>query len=219
MVCCCTYHLAINATRYTVQPGAKVPFYKRRLGMHGANKVVRLLKSVCGIGACALVMTSVSVALAQQLNNQWTMGGQNLNNGRNQKITEINQGNVKQLKVKWTFTTGGDVTATPAVSNGVVYFPDWGGNFYAVNATTGAQIWKRLVGDWTGIPGDLARDDPAIENDTLFLGNQAGSNAFWNGSSWVGGGAWVAAVDAKTGNLKWSTKVEAFAGAIVSSSP
>jgi polyvinyl alcohol dehydrogenase (cytochrome) len=59
----------------------------------------------------------------------WTMGGQNLKNWRNQDETKISPHNVAKLKTKWVFTTGGDVGATPAVANGVVYFPDFAGNF------------------------------------------------------------------------------------------
>src|SRR5262249_3991709 len=72
---------------------------------------------------------------------------------------------------------------------------------------------------WTGIAGDYARNFPAIQDDVLFLGNQAGRNAVWNGSVYVGGGARVIAVDAKTGNPKWITTVETFPTAIVTSSP
>jgi polyvinyl alcohol dehydrogenase (cytochrome) len=68
----------------------------------------------------------------------WTMGGQDINNSRNQTSTGVHPQNVGSLKPKWVFTTGGDVTATPAVANGMVYFPDFAGNFYAVNAATGA---------------------------------------------------------------------------------
>jgi polyvinyl alcohol dehydrogenase (cytochrome) len=34
--------------------------------------------------------------------------------------------------VKWTAPTHGDVSATPTVANGIVYFPDWGGYIDAV---------------------------------------------------------------------------------------
>ena len=70
-------------------------------------------------------------------------GGANLNNTRSQIGSQITAQNAKNLKLKWTFTTAGDVTATPAVSQGVVYFPDFAGNFYAVNATNGKLIWQQ----------------------------------------------------------------------------
>src|SRR5262249_47414718 len=127
--------------------------------------------------------------------------------------------NVGKLKTRWVFTTGGDVSATPAVANGIVYFPDFAGNFYAVNAQSGALVWKHQVADWTGVGGDYARNDPAVYGGMVILGNQAGNNAFWNGSNFVGSGAIVMAVDANTGALKWKTLVEAFPTAMVTSSP
>ena len=98
----------------------------------------------------------------------------------------------------------GDVTATPAVVGNTVYFPDFAGNFYAVNATTGALVWSQTVSTWTGVPGDYARDDPAFDNQTLFLGDQAGAKATWTQPSGplVGAGARVIAVDAATSALK-----------------
>ena len=84
----------------------------------------------------------------------------------------------------------------------------------------GLEVWPHhQVGDWTGVPGDFARNDPAVSNGMVILGNQAGNNAFWNGSQYVGSGAIVVAVDAATGALKWKSQVEAFPTAMVTSSP
>lgn len=47
--------------------------------------------------------------------------------------------NVKNLKVKWSYTTGGNVGTSPAVANGVVYVGSADGNVYALNASTGAE--------------------------------------------------------------------------------
>ena len=151
----------------------------------------------------------------------WTMGGQDINNWRNQSSTGVHPQNVGRLKPKWVFTTGGDVTATPAVANGVVYFPDFAGNFYAVKAATGVQNWSRKISDWTGIAGDYTRDDPVVYNKMLILGDQAGNLATWDSHNGAisGAGAWVMAVDAKTGSLIWKTQVEKFPTAMVTSSP
>jgi glucose dehydrogenase len=100
---------------------------------------------------------AASAADQDKSNAQWTMGGQNLKNWRNQPNTGIDKDNVDHLKQKWVFTTGGDVSATPAVADGVVYFPDFAGNFYAVDATTGKQVWQKKVSAWTGVDGDFAQ--------------------------------------------------------------
>jgi len=176
-----------------------------------SDKIGRL-----ALGAATLLLTAMPVAFA----DDWTVGGHDLQNSRNQSTTGISPQNVAQLRTKWVFTTGGDVTATPAVANGIVYFPDMAGNFYAVNAGTGQVVWQQKVGNWTSVAGDFARNDPAISGNILILGNQAGNNAFWNGTQYVGGGgAKVIAVDATTGAVKWVTTVESFPTAMVTSSP
>src|ERR1700730_7477599 len=61
--------------------------------------------------------------------NQWPMGGQNLSDTWSQSFhAAIGPSNVSKLVTKWVFTTGGDVSATPAVVKGVVYFPDSAGH-------------------------------------------------------------------------------------------
>jgi len=152
------------------------------------------------------VVLSTQVALAQD----WTMGGQNLQNSRNQPFTWINPNNAASLKKKWVFTTGGSVSATPAVANGVVYFPDLGGNFYAVNAQTGLALWSHKLTDWTGVAGDYSRTDPAVYGNVVILGDQGGN---------LGSGARVMAVNATTGNAIWVSQVESFPLAFVTSSP
>jgi polyvinyl alcohol dehydrogenase (cytochrome) len=180
-----------------------------------------LLRAACGAAiASGIILSFVSTAFADSSTGEWTMGGQNLDNTRTQKQGPINPRTVANLKLKWVFTAGSDVTATPAVVGNTVYFPDFAGNFYAVNATTGALVWSRTVSTWTGVANDFARDDPAFDNQTLFLGDEAGAIATWTqAGGLVGGGARVIAVNAATGALKWATQVDAFPAAMVTSSP
>jgi polyvinyl alcohol dehydrogenase (cytochrome) len=148
------------------------------------------------------------------------MGGQNIQNSRSQSVTTISPQNVGALKQAWVFTTGGDVNATPAIYDGTVYFPDLAGNFYAVNAKTGALQWSKTVSSWTGISGDFARNDPAIDGDTMILGDQAGNLATWTEADGLTGpGARVIAVNRRTGVLKWSRQVGDFPGALITGSP
>ncbi len=41
----------------------------------------------------------------------------------------------------------GDVSATPAVSGGRVYFPTWNGSIYCLNQYDGSLVWKVNVED------------------------------------------------------------------------
>jgi polyvinyl alcohol dehydrogenase (cytochrome) len=172
-----------------------------------------------GAIACGLLFATAPLAVGDDGNPQWTMGGHDLQNSRNQSKSKISPQNAAQLKTKWVFTTGGDVVATPAVFGGTVYFPDFAGNYYAVDAQTGTAKWSRKVSDWTGIPGDYARNYPAIDGDMLILGDQAGNNAVWNGAQLTGPGARVIAVNRSTGQVIWVTQVESFPAAMVTSSP
>ncbi|WP_255550980.1 PQQ-binding-like beta-propeller repeat protein [Granulicella sp. dw_53] len=102
-------------------------------------KYTLLLSILC----CAANLSSSAQSLAAAT---WQSAGQNLSNTRQQASeTTLNTSNVKGLKVKWTFITGDSVSATPTVSGNVVYFPDWAGNLFAVQADTGKQIWSKSI--------------------------------------------------------------------------
>ena len=90
------------------------------------------------------------------------------------------------------------VSATPAGDNEKVYFPDWAGNLYAVDKSTGGVVWQKKISDYTGIPGDKARATPAFTDSTLVIGNLGsgiGSPVTFWGAQWAqsnslsGGGA------------------------------
>jgi polyvinyl alcohol dehydrogenase (cytochrome) len=168
----------------------------------------KLSVGLVGMLILTLVVSSIGLAAGE---NIWPSAGQDLNNTRNQseesKISPANAGN---LAVKWKFTPGGDISATPAVDSNTVYIPDWAGNLFALDAKTGAAVWSRKVADITGVPGDLTRTTPAINGNTLIFGNQGGIN---NGS-----GAYLVAVSKKDGSLLWKTQVDAHPAAVVTQS-
>ena len=92
----------------------------------------------------------------------WQMIGHDPTDTRSQPFEHtIGPANVSRLAVKWIATTTGDVSATPAVVGGAVYFGDFGGTLWKLDAETGQVIWSHLVSDYTGIPGDIARTSPS----------------------------------------------------------
>ena len=109
---------------------------------------------------------------------------------------------------KWVVTTGGDVSATPAVDNEKVYFPDWAGNLYAVDKGSGGVVWQKKILDYTGIPGDRARATPAFTDSTLVIGNQGP----------FGGGGAIIAINKANGALLWKTQLESHPSAIITQS-
>jgi len=75
-------------------------------------------------------------------------------------------------------------TSSPAVANGKVYFGSGDGNVYAVDAQTGAVVWKFPT-------KDVVHSSPAIVNNIVYIGS-------WD--------SYLYAIDADTGQEKWSFK-------------
>ena len=137
----------------------------------------------------------------------WLVAGQNLSNTRHQRDeTKINPANVEHLSVKWVFTTGGDVSATPAVDENAVYVPDWGGSLFKIDRESGSEIWSRRISEYTGIPDDLSRATPAVYGDKLIFGNQVG-------------GAHLMAVSKESGDLIWVKRVDDHEASFITQSP
>ena len=110
-----------------------------------------------------LALVGLLVAPGVASGSQCISAGGNLQNTRfqaNEKSLSVS--NVAGLEVKWSFTTGGDVSATPAVDGDTVYFPDRAGNLYAVDKWTGQQRWMSSIAAASGVPGDYARATPAV---------------------------------------------------------
>jgi polyvinyl alcohol dehydrogenase (cytochrome) len=106
------------------------------------------------------------------------------------------------------------VSATPAVYDGHVYVPDWGGNLYAINAKTGAQEWKVSIPTASGIPFNKVRATPTVTDSLVIVGTQ-GSILVPGG----GPGAQVMAFSRATGQLVWRTQADSHVAAIITQSP
>jgi hypothetical protein len=92
----------------------------------------------------------------------------------------------------WSYTTGGFVESSPAVSGGIVYVGSNDHNVYALNAATGAFVWSYTT-------GDIVYSSPAVSGGIVYVGSD-GKNVY--------------ALDAATGALVWS-----YATTVVESSP
>ena len=125
----------------------------------------------------------------------WPMFGQNpANTATNVTETAISNKSVGALKTKWTFTTGGDVSARAAVVNGIAYFPDWGGNIWAVDANSGKLAWGHKLSDYGLAAGTVSRTSPAVANGIVYIGTQYVTS---------GPTGWLLAINASTGALVW----------------
>ncbi|HEX7794601.1 MAG TPA: PQQ-binding-like beta-propeller repeat protein [Vicinamibacterales bacterium] len=136
----------------------------------------------------------------------WGMIGHDSSNTRNQPFEHtIGPANVNQLRVKWVAATTGDVSATPAVVDGAVYFGDFGGTLWKLDAATGQVIWSHQVSDYTGIAGDIARTSPSVAGDTLVVGDLKHPD--------------MLGINADTGELRWITQVHPDPKGIMTGSP
>jgi outer membrane protein assembly factor BamB len=109
--------------------------------------------------------------------------------------TTISTTNASQLGLKWAFNTGGPIAASPTVVGGIVYVGSWDGYEYALNAATGALVWKTFLGQTTApcypqLAGVSSAAD--VENGVVYVG---GGDSYWY------------ALDATTGNVLWKVFV------------
>jgi polyvinyl alcohol dehydrogenase (cytochrome) len=179
-------------------------FLRSSTGRRAASVAIAALAS-----AALVAVSGASSSAADNGPSQWTMFGQNLNNTANFSATELSASNVNALKPKWVFTTGGDVSARAAVAQGVAYFPDWSGHLYAVKSGSGKLVWSKDIASYTGAPVGtvVSRTSPFLDtkSKTLYIGTQSG--------------AYLLAIDAHTGALKWRTKLDPHPLAVDTQSP
>ena len=143
---------------------------------------------------------------------EWRMIGHDVRNTRHQPFEwQIGRWNVERLRPKWELTTTGDVSATPAVVSGghrhggtALYFPDWGGTLWKVDAESGQVVWSRSIAEYNDIPGSISRTSPSYADGTLYVADLNGN---------------MMAVDADTGDLRWITELDPNPNTIVTGSP
>ena len=99
-----------------------------------------LTTSVTAINA---QVTNEDLATAADDNSQWLTYGRDQGETRFSPLEQINDSNVSQLGVAWTFDTGSfrGLEATPLVANGIMYATRPWSSVFAVNARTGALVW------------------------------------------------------------------------------
>ncbi len=103
---------------------------------------------------------------------------------------------------RWTFFTDGPVRLTPAVASGRVFAVSDDGCLYALDAATGTLAWKRrggpsdevVLGNDRFVSAWTARGGPTIVDDDVY----------WAAGIWPTDGIFVMAVDAATGERKWT---------------
>jgi len=101
------------------------------------------------------VMAASAAALLLAQSGDWPNVGNDPGGMRFSSLTQITPANVNKLVRAWTYDMGDPgggfrgTEATPIVVNGVMYFSTPGGKEVALNAATGAEIWKFDLKDVT----------------------------------------------------------------------
>src|SRR6202161_3510294 len=115
---------------------------QNQLAVRSTHFSFSMWKCAIALLCCAF---SIEPLFAQELD--WPYYGNDQGNMRYQDIDQITPANVSQLKPAWTFHTGvtGDpsmsMEMTPIVINNVAYITTGDDDVFALNATTGKQIW------------------------------------------------------------------------------
>ena len=65
----------------------------------------------------------------------------------------------------WRFDTGGELYSSPAISGNTLVIGSKSGFLYGLDATTGAELWSRDLGQY------IVRSTPAIQGETVVVNN------------------------------------------------
>ena len=110
-------------------------------------------------------------------------------------LTQINKGNVAQLRMTWSRgLPAGTQESTPVVYRGVMYVMAPGASIQALDATTGDLLWEYQRNYPATVQTRSARSKSlGIYEDMIYFGAPDG---------------FLLALDAQTGKLRWETKVD-----------
>jgi polyvinyl alcohol dehydrogenase (cytochrome) len=164
--------------------------------------------------------------------DDWNFGGGGIHNTRSADSEhKISASNVANLKLKWAFTTHGDVSATPTVEGDKIFAVDWGGYLYSLDRNTGTANWSHKISDYTGNSVfSVSRTSPAIVDDKLIIGDQGdvssagfpqdgGTPDAHGNPTDQGVTASVMAINKHNGQLVWRTVVSDHPFSVITSSP
>ena len=169
-------------------------------------------KKLLSLAAVFLGAVSMSAVQAQEFrsvtdamlkkpdNADWLMLNRTYDEQRFSPLNQINTKNVKQMQL--AFVRGlpaGTNESTPIVHDGAMYVIAPGASIQAIDATNGDLIWEyfrdypKEMAEFIGAPAFSRSKSLAIYQDMVYFTAPDG---------------FVVAIDAKTGKLRWETKVQ-----------
>lgn len=148
------------------------------------------------LGIAGGLMALLAFREANDLGLDWPEYNGNAARSHYSEASQISAENVSQLKVAWTYASGGADTVfhrtqmqcNPIVIDGVLYGVSANTQAFALDATTGKELWKTNVSETEGTTSRGVSYWAAGTEKTIFFG----------------AGKWLYAVDAVTGKLRSS---------------
>jgi alcohol dehydrogenase (cytochrome c) len=126
--------------------------------------------------------------------NDWLMYNRTYDSQRFSPLTQINKGNVGDLRMAWSRQQGaGSQETIPLVHDGVMYLQVPGAAVQALDATNGNLIWEYV----RNVP---AAQKTAAKAKTIAMSEDM---VYWTAPDAI------VAIDAKTGELRWEAKTDA----------
>ena len=169
------------------------------MSLRGTFALSLLMLALAGCGDAPKGPEAVDQAAienADKTPGDWLTYGRTFSEQRFSPLTKINKENVKELGLAWTFefTTNRGQSATPLVSNGVMYVVSSWSVVHALDGATGKELW---------------RYDPEVPRS---FGAKACCDvtsrglAMWKGKIFVAAfDGRLIALDAKSGKKVWET--------------
>jgi outer membrane protein assembly factor BamB len=134
----------------------------------------------------------------------WPMYGHDPSNTRSQPAEKrLDAARARRLAPAWTFSIAsqgdtGQFNSTPVVTDGCAFVTASNAGVYAVNASTGAFVWKHVFAVKTpGLGGAIVGGVALDSGRVVVIVNETG-----DGSAL---GPYVAALDEQTGSLVWQS--------------
>ena len=143
---------------------------------------------------CFLLFSACQPNTSEIDYTNWSHYGGPEDGSRYSSLMQINKENVSQLEVAWTYNTGdaterSQIQCQPIVVNGLLYGSTPTLNVFALNAATGAEVWRfdpfQVLGgenSWAGTNRGVSYWEDGDDKRILF-----------------GAGNWLMAVNAETG--------------------
>ena len=180
-------------------PGVVAADWEKRIRTHAFGVAAATVLFVQGLS----IATSNAAGPGSDDPDNWPQYHRTHNAWRFSPLTQINRGNVKQLKVAWIHQPG-DIThgiqATPLAIDGVIYYVSAFNGVHALDGATGKAIWQykpKLDPAVTQLVFPAWSRGVAVAHGRVYLGTLDGRGI---------------ALDQKTGQEIWSTQLTRFKG-------